>query len=276
MCSPVAQPDTAPCTQAGNTGECLSAPGHLPRLQERERERRPPGLLLPGRHGRQPGQHHRRSGPGRRDDLQQALLRSELQRSGEEERLDQPLLGPRAGEPGRERQARLQHDPHRRDELRLPVHRLEPRHQRRPRPGLRDGAEPDHRPHLHRRRQRPPDVPRSGAGRHQRHHVRPVVGRRHVDRRRALGRHPGDARHHRRPVPVLEPGELGDGRLLPARSDRPTASRSTRWRRWARARRPDGRDGADVVQPVALLAQHRRIRRGATCAAATSTCSRPA
>ena len=37
-------------------------------------------------------------------------------------------------------------------------------------PGIRDGAEPDHRPDLHRRRQRTPDVPRPGAGRQQRRH----------------------------------------------------------------------------------------------------------
>ena len=39
----------------------------------------------------------------------QAVLRSQLERSGQEERRDQPLLGPRAGDPGRERQADLQH-----------------------------------------------------------------------------------------------------------------------------------------------------------------------
>ena len=65
---------------------------------------------------------------------------------------------------------------------------------------------------------RPPDVPRPGAGRDQRDDVRPVVGRQRVHRQHARRRAAGDAIDRRRPVPVLEPGEHGDRRLLPARS----------------------------------------------------------
>ena len=106
---------------------------------------------------------------------------SELERSGQEERLDQPLLGPGAADARRQREAGVQHGAHGRHQLRLPVHRLEPRRQRRPRArATRRRQSPTIGLDLHRRRQRPPDVPRPGAGRHQRDDLRPVVGRQHV------------------------------------------------------------------------------------------------
>ena len=172
MCGPATQHDTAPCTQPGNTGECLQLPIIYRDFKNESVDRRSPRLLLPGRapwptRSASPAFRARparsnfnkrycvpnSSGPAKKNDSTNRCWD-----------LAQANLGAN-GKPV------VQHDPHRRDELRLPVHRLEPRHQRRPRPRLRHGAEPDHRPHLHGRRQRPPDVPRAGAGRHQRHHA---------------------------------------------------------------------------------------------------------
>ena len=69
--------------------------------------------------------------PDGRHRVQQALLRVQLRRPGQEERLGQPLLGPGHGEPRRARQARFNSARTGGTNLRLPVHRLEPRHQRR-------------------------------------------------------------------------------------------------------------------------------------------------
>ena len=103
---------------------------------------------------------------------------------------------------------------------------------------------------LRRRRQRAPGVPGPGAGRHQRDHVRPVVGRQHVGERRA------HRRQARRRIARAGAGTGATnqyrfssaphsrlGRLLPARSGRATASRSTR--RW----QPPG-PGAAADEPA--------------------------
>ena len=67
MCSAVAQPDTAPCTQPGNTGECLQLPIIYRDFKNESVSGGHPDFFYLGATGRQPGQHHRRSGPGRRD-----------------------------------------------------------------------------------------------------------------------------------------------------------------------------------------------------------------
>ena len=174
--------------------------------------------------------------------VQAALLRPQLGRPRAEERLDGPLLGSRAGEPGRERPAGLQQHAHGRHDLRLPVHRLEPqRRQQQHRPRLRrcdHRAAPAERAGVRQLGQCPrlPLVPRAGAGRDQRDDRSGSGGP--TVRTRATG----DGRQTRHRHPRARPGHGRRQRTTigsPARRTacgaastrsirRPTISRSTR------------------------------------------------
>ena len=121
------KPATPPtCTQRHQPGrELPRAAGQVPRLQERERHAGGhPDFFYYGAVDPQPD--HGQLDHAREHLVQTALLRAELGRSGAQERLDGPLLGSGAGEPGRQRAAGLQQHAHGRHDLRLPVHRLEP------------------------------------------------------------------------------------------------------------------------------------------------------
>ena len=205
-------------------GECLQLPIIYRDFKNEKETGGHPDFFYLGATGREPGQHHRRAGPGRRDQLQQALLRSQLERSGQEERLDQPLLGPRAGEPGRERQAR-------RSTWRAPAapncdcqfidwsHDTNGGHV----PGYAMAQSPTDRP------DRTPTAPagtRCTAARRRsspaRRQLRPVVGRQHVHRRHARR----SASLEMKPIgggqyQFSSQVERGHGRLLPARSAGP-------------------------------------------------------
>ena len=264
---------------AGNTGECLRLPVIYRDFKNESVSGGHPDFFYLGAPVTEPGRPITGvQGRPARSTLQQALLRSQLERSGQEERLDEPLLGHRAGEPGRERQAGVQHGARRRHELRLPVHRLEPRHQRRP------------RPRLHAWRQSPtngltvqptaPAATRCTAARRPSSPARP---------RSASGGWTARSPAARTSVGMLEMAPIGGGQYqfssqvnavdggffpldpaahgFPLYTPAPAGPGATP--RWSGRR-------ADALQPVAVLVHARPRSAPATTAAATSTCSRPA
>ena len=98
------------CTQDRNNGEQVpGAAGQVPRLQERERHRRPPRLLLLGAADPQPDHDHGRRRPDGRISFSKRYCVPNSAGPAQEERLGGPLLGSGAGEPGRERPAGVQH-----------------------------------------------------------------------------------------------------------------------------------------------------------------------
>ena len=209
---------TAP---SGNSGKCLELPIVYRDFKNESVSGGHPDFFYMGAPCRGPADDHRRRRQTGGNGVQQAVLRSQLRADPRRRTTRRTDAGTwRRPNLGVERQADVQHVAHRGGRepalLRLPVHRLEPRHQRRTRAGLLAGRErTDQWPDATRRRQWPPDVPRPRARRHQRDHVRPVVDGQRVHRQHAHGRHAGDASDRRGPVPVLEPGECWFGGFFP-------------------------------------------------------------
>jgi len=180
-CATQTNSDTQPCTQTMYSGQCLDLPVKLRDFKSEHETGRSPGFLLRWRDPAigQRYKHQRRAGSGQSADLQPAILHVRLQRSREEERLDRALLEHGPAEPGRERPPRLRHNPQRRglkrNTVRLPVHRLEQRHQWWTRSGLHHGQQPAQRSHIRLGHERASAIQGSGASRDQRHHIRPMV-----------------------------------------------------------------------------------------------------